>query len=116
MRVAAAGQSDSSAEALAFFSRQPRPAVRRAGPAGPPDHPETAKAPEQDPAQGHQTDRLPEPKGMQAEQLWNQPVPKLQHGLTESRDDNRDQQRDFERLGDQSFRSLPGHHVLLPVA
>src|SRR5262245_4339117 len=112
VRVAAASLADSSAEALAFLRRQPRPAVWRAGPAGPPDHPETAKAPEQDPAQGHQTDRLPEPKGTQAEQLWHQPVPELQHCLTESRDSYRDQQRDFERPGDQSLRTLPGHHVL----
>jgi uncharacterized protein YbdZ (MbtH family) len=66
--VAAASLGDPSAETLAFLSRQPRPAVRR-GPSWPRNHPETAKAPEQDPAQSHETDRLLEPKGMQAEQL-----------------------------------------------
>ena len=75
--VDAASLGYPSAEALAFLRRQPRPAVGCAGPPGPGNHPESAKAPEQDPARSHQTDRLPEPKGPQAKQLWHQPVPKL---------------------------------------
>src|SRR5262249_32890896 len=108
----AANLRDPPPETLAFLGRQARPAVTGSITSGWHDHAKPTKASEQDPAQTHQTDGLPEVQGMQAEQVWHQPVPKLQHRLTESRDDNQDQHRESEHSRDDSLCSFPAHHCL----